>query len=98
MVSNIQVELLGIVLSDKALTERALSLVARVQELAAEKERTTVSADDVKDGVEFLESLRSRATRSEVGDAISVVIEHLTKAEGQTVEAILKQLAQSKPF
>ena len=75
LVSNIQVELLGIVLSDKALTERALKLLPRVQELAAEKDRTTVSADDVKDGVEFLESLKSRTTRSDVGDAISTVID-----------------------
>lgn len=97
MVSNIQIELLGIVLSDKALTERALSLLKRVQELAANKERATVSADDVKDGVEFLESLRSRAARSEVGNAISVVIEHLTKAEGQAVAVVLKELTQFNP-
>ncbi|HKG80662.1 MAG TPA: M14 family zinc carboxypeptidase [Pyrinomonadaceae bacterium] len=97
LVSNVQSELLGTVLSDEALTKRALSLLPRVQELAAEKDKATVTADDVRDGVEFLESLRSAATRSEVGDAISVVIEHLTKAEGQTVEAILKELTQFNP-
>ena len=96
-VTNIQTDLLTVVLSDKALTERALSLLKRVQELTANKERATVSADDVKDGVEFLESLRSSTKRSEVGDALSVVIEHLTKGEGQTVEAILKELTQSSP-
>jgi hypothetical protein len=37
------------------------------------------------------------ATRAEVSDAISVVIERLTKGDGQTVEAILKDLAQSTP-
>jgi len=97
LVSNIQVELLGVVLSDKALTERALTLVTRLQELAANKERATVTADDVRDGVEFLEALRSRSTRPEVGDALSAVIEHLTKADGQTVEAVLKDLTQSTP-
>ena len=95
--SNIQSDLLGIVLSDKALTERALKLLTRVQELAENKDRATVSADDVKDGVDFLESLRSSATRAEVSDAISVVIERLTKADGQTVDAILKDLAHSAP-
>lgn len=95
--SNTQTDLLGIVLSDKALTERALGLLKRVQELAEDKDRATVSADDVKDGVDFLESLRSRATRSEVSDAISAVIEHLTKADGQTLEGTLKALAQSTP-
>jgi murein tripeptide amidase MpaA len=97
LVSNIQTDLLGIVLSDEALTKRALSLVTRVQELAAEKDRTTINADDVKDGVEFLDELASRATRPEVSKAISIVNEQLQKADGQTVETILKQLAQSKP-
>jgi hypothetical protein len=98
LVSNIQVELLGIVLSDEALTKRSLRLLARVQELAAEKERATISADDVTDGVQFLEELASRTTRPEVLEGITIVNEQLKKAEGQTVETVLKQLAQSKPI
>jgi len=97
MLTSVQTELLGIVLSDKALTKRALSLLGRVQKLAAKKTKATVSANDVKDGVEFLETLKSRATRPEVRDAISVVNRNLKKADGQTVETILKKLAKSNP-
>jgi murein tripeptide amidase MpaA len=97
MVSNVQTELLGIVLSDKALTKRALTLLGRVQKLAAKKEKAVVSAGDVKDGVEFLELLKSRATRPEVRDALSIVNRQLKKADGQTVETILKKLARSNP-
>jgi murein tripeptide amidase MpaA len=97
LVNDIQIDLAVIVLSDKALTERALTLLSRVQELAANKDRATITADDVKDGVEFLDALKSRTKRAEVGDAISVVIDHLQKGEGQTVESILKTLTQSTP-
>lgn len=97
LVSSVQAELLGIVLSDKALTRRAISLLARVQKLAAKRERATVSARDVEDGIEFLEALKSRATRPEVREAISIVNRQLKKASGQTVEAILKKLAKSNP-
>jgi murein tripeptide amidase MpaA len=97
LVSRVQHELLGIVLSDKALTKRALGLLGRVQKLAAKKQKTTISAGDVKDGIEFLESLKSRATRPEVREAISVVNRQLKKAEGQTVEAALKRLTKSNP-
>jgi murein tripeptide amidase MpaA len=97
MVTSVQTELLGIVLSDKALTKRALSLLGRVQKLAARKAKATVSAADVKDGVEFLESLKARAKRPEVRDALSVVNRHLKKADGQTVETILKKIAKSNP-
>jgi hypothetical protein len=97
MVTSVQTELLGIVLSDKALTKRALSLLRRVQKLAAKKAKATLSARDVNDGIEFLELLKSRATRAEVRDAISIVNRQLKKADGQTVEAILKKLAKSNP-
>lgn len=97
LVNSVQVELLGIVLSDKALTKRAMSLLWRVQKLMARRDKATVSAGDVADGIEFLESLKSRARRPEVRDAISIVNRHLKKAPGQTVEAIFKKLAKSNP-
>lgn len=97
LVASVQAELLGMVLSDKALTRRAISLLSRVQKLSAARGKTTVSAGDVKDGIEFLESLKSRATRPEVREAISIVNRQLKKAAGQTVEAILKKLAKSNP-
>jgi hypothetical protein len=96
-VSSVQNELLGIVLSDKALTKRAMSLLGRVQKLSAARRKAAVSATDVEDGIDFLESLKSRATRPEVREAISVVNRQLKKASGQTVETILKKLAKSGP-
>src|SRR6185369_4719096 len=97
VVSSVQTELLGIVLSDKTLMKRALSLLGRVQKLASKKEKAVVSAADVKDGIEFLGSLKSRAKRPEVRDALSVVNRQLKKADGQTVDAVLKKLAKSTP-
>jgi len=97
LVSSVQVELLGIVLSDKALTKRATSLLWRIQKLAAKREKATVSAGDVEDGIEFLESLKSRATRPEVRETLSIVNRQLKKAAGETVEAVLKKLAKSNP-
>jgi murein tripeptide amidase MpaA len=97
LVRSVQSELLGIVLSDEALTERAISLLSRVQELAAAREKATVSARDVEDGMEFLESLKSRAARLEVREAISVVTQQLQNAAGQTGEAVLNQLAGFTP-
>jgi murein tripeptide amidase MpaA len=97
LVASVQAELLGMVLSDKALTKRAMSLLSRVQKLSAARGKATVSAGDVEDGIEFLESLKSRATRPEVREAISIVNRQLKKAAGQTVEAILKKLAKSNP-
>jgi murein tripeptide amidase MpaA len=95
LVSSVQVEMLGIVLSDKALTKRAMSLLRRVQKLVAKMEEVTVGAADVEDGIEFLEALKSRATRPEVRVAISIVNRQLKKAAGQTVGAILKRLPKS---
>ena len=92
-----QAELLGIVLSDKALTKRAMRLLSRVQKLAAKREKAIVSTSDVADGMEFLELLKSRVTRPEVRNAISMASRQLKKAEGQTVEAALKKLANSDP-
>jgi len=97
LVTSVQAELLGTVLSDKALTKRAISLLSRVHKLAAKRDKATVSARDVEDGIEFLESLKSRATRPEVREAISIVNRQLKKAAGQPVEAILKKLAKSNP-
>jgi murein tripeptide amidase MpaA len=97
LVTSVQAEMLGIVLSDKALTKRAMSLLSRVQKLSAARETATVSAADVEDGIEFLESLKSRATRPEVREALSIVNRQLKKAAGQTVQAILKKLAKSNP-
>ena len=96
-VDNVQVELLGIVFSDKALTKRAVSLLWRIQKLAAKKEKATVSADDVADGIRFLDSLKSRARRPEVREAISIINRHLEKAAGQTITTILKKIAKSNP-
>jgi murein tripeptide amidase MpaA len=98
LVMNVQVELLGIVLSDKALTKRAISLLWRVQKLAAKRNKVTVSAGDVEDGIAFLESLRSRATSPEVRKAISIVNRQLKKAAGQTIETVLKKLPKSNPL
>lgn len=97
LVASVQAEMLGKVLSDKALTKRAISLLSRVQKLAAKRKKATVSARDVEDGIEFLESLKSRTTHPEVREAISIVNRQLQKAAGQTVEAILKKLAKSNP-
>jgi hypothetical protein len=96
-VSRVQHELLGIVLSNKVLTKRAMSLLGRVQKLSAARGKATVSATDVRDGIEFLESLKSRATRPEVREALSIINRQLKKAAGQTVEAVLKKLAKSNP-
>jgi hypothetical protein len=97
LVTSVQAELLGIVLSDKALTRRAIRLLGRVQKLAARREKAIVSARDVEDGIEFLESLKSRAMRPEVRQAISIVNRQLKKAAGQTGDEILKKLARSNP-
>lgn len=97
LISSVQVELLGIVLSDKALTKRAMGLLWRVQKLVAKRDKATVSAGDVEDGIEFLETLKSRATRPEVREVIPIVNRQLKKAAGQTVEAILKKLPKSNP-
>lgn len=96
-VGSIQGELLGIVLSDKALAKRAMSLLGRAQKLVAKREKSTISARDVEDGINFLESLKSSATRPEARDAISIASRQLKKAAGQTVEGILKKLARSNP-
>ena len=44
LVTSVESDLLGIVLSDKALTRQAIRLLARVQKLAAKREKATVSA------------------------------------------------------
>jgi hypothetical protein len=69
----------------------------RLQKLVAKRDKATVSAGDVEDGIEFLETLKSRATRPEVREAIPIVNRQLKKAAGQTVEAILKKLPKSNP-
>ena len=97
LVNSVQVELLGIVLSDKALTKRAMTLLRRVQNLVTKRDKATVTAGDVEDGIAFLESLRSRATSPEVRKAISIINRQLKKAAGQTVETILKKIAKSNP-
>jgi murein tripeptide amidase MpaA len=97
LVNSVQVELLGIVLSDKAVTKRAMTLLRRVQKLVAKRDKATVSAGDVQDGIAFLESLGSRARSPEVRKAISIINRQLKKAAGQTVETILKKLAKSNP-
>ncbi len=97
LVNSVQVGLLGIVLSDKALTKRAMTLLRRVQNLVTKRDKATVTAGDVEDGIAFLESLRSRATSPEVRKAISIINRQLKKAAGQTVETILKKIAKSNP-
>ncbi len=96
LINGLQFELLGIVLSDPTLTRRAIGLLKRVRKLAGAKERATVSARDVEDGVLFLDMLRSRAT-PEARHAINIVSRRLKKATGQTVDAVVEQLAKSKP-
>ncbi len=95
LVTSVQSELLGIVLSDEELTERAISLLLRVQQLAAMREKATVSARDVEDGIEFLELLKLYATRPEALEAISIVNRQLQGVAGETVEAVLNKLAKS---
>ena len=97
LVTSVQAELLGMVLSDRALTRRAISLLRRAQKLAAKRETATVSTQDVEDGVEFLESLSTRARRPEVRQAISAASRQLQKAAGQTVGVALQRLAKSNP-
>jgi hypothetical protein len=74
-----------------------MRLLARVQKLTAKRGKTIVSARDVEDGMEFLELLKSRVTRPDVRDAISMASRQLKKAAGLTVEANLKKLARSNP-
>ena len=74
-----------------------MSLLWRVQKLVAKRDKATVSAGDVEDGIAFLESLRSRATSPEVRKAISIINRQLRKAAGQTVETILKKARQVQP-
>lgn len=97
LVMSVQVDLLGIVLSDKALTKRAMSFLWRAQKLVAKREKATVSASDVEDGIAFLEALRSRAASPKVREAISAVNRQLKKAAGQTVESVLVKLAKTNP-
>jgi murein tripeptide amidase MpaA len=97
VVTSVQTELLGIVLSDRALTRQAIRLLARVQKLAAKRGKAIVSARDVADGMEFLDLLKSRVRRPDVREAISTASRQLKKAAGQTVEANLKRLARSNP-
>jgi murein tripeptide amidase MpaA len=97
VVTSVQSDLLGVVLADKILTRQAIRLLARVQKLAAKRGQAIVSARDVEDGMEFLDSLRSRVTRPDVRDAISIASRQLEKAAGQTVEANLKRLAKANP-
>ena len=97
LVMSVQVELLGIVLSDKALTRRAMSLLGRAQKLIAKRAKATVSVSDVEDGMAFLESLGSRAASPKVREAISVVNRQLKKAAGQTVGSVLAKLAKTNP-
>jgi murein tripeptide amidase MpaA len=97
LVSSVEVELLGIVLSDKGLTKRAVTLLRRAQKLVAKRDKATVSAGDVEDGIAFLESLGSRATSPEAHKAISIISGQLKKAGGQTVKATLIKLAKSNP-
>jgi hypothetical protein len=56
-----------------------MGLLARVQELTAGREKTTIGEQDVADGIEFLESLKSRVKREEVQEAISTVNGYLKK-------------------
>jgi hypothetical protein len=97
LVRSLQVELLGIVLCDKALTKQAMTLLSRVLKLVAKKYKAKVSAGDVEDGIAFLESLAMRTTSPEVRQAISIINRQLKKAAGQTIETILKKLAKSNP-
>jgi len=74
-----------------------MTLLRRVQKLVAKRDKATVSAGDVEDGIAFLESLGTRARSPEVRKAISIINRQLKKAAGETVETILKKLAKSNP-
>ena len=97
LVTSVQVELLGLVLSDKALTKRAKTLLSRLRTLAAQKDKATVSADDVKNGMAFLDSLKSHRTSPEARKAIVAVGRQLRNSAGKTVAMILRQLVKSSP-
>jgi hypothetical protein len=69
-----------------------MGLLARVQELTAGREKTTIGEQDVADGIEFLESLKSRVKRGNFnGERLP------QEASGQTVETVLQKLAKSDP-
>jgi murein tripeptide amidase MpaA len=97
LVNSIQIEVLGIVLSDKGLTRKAKTLLTRVLKLIAERDKARVSDADVEDGIAFLESLRPRAKSPKIREAITAIHRQLKKAAGQPVDGILKNLAKSKP-
>ena len=77
MVNRVQFELLGIVLSNKALTRKAASLMKRVVAIVALREKASVSDDDVKRAVAFLDDLKSRAKTRQTRDDLSKVLQQL---------------------
>lgn len=94
---RVQFPLLGVVLSDPKLLREALSLLKRVQELTAKKDKARVSAKDVTRGLAFLEALEARGTADSVRNDLALVRRQLKKAGGQSLSVILKQLIRSKP-
>ena len=97
LVTGVQVELLGIVLSDEALTKRAMILSSRLRTLAAKRKKATVSASDVKNGMAFLDSLKFHRTSPEARKAIAAVGRQLQNSAGKTLATILKKVAKSNP-
>lgn len=96
LVMSVQTELLGIVLSNKALTRQAMSLLTRVERLAAGRTQTTVSDSDVTRGIAFLDAVESRTRSVEARKAISTVRRQLKNTPGQTLETMLRQIAEQK--
>src|SRR5262249_33828168 len=92
---RVQIHLLGEVLSDKALTREAMSLVARVQEMLG-KDRTIASARDVKRGLAFLDRLVARTTSDGVRTDLATVRRQLKKAEGKGGRKFLEGLVKTR--
>ena len=92
---RVQKPLLGEVLSDKALTQEAMSLFKRVQELLG-KDKAIASAHDVKRGLAFLDELVARTTSDSVRTDLSTVRKQLKKAKGKGVRKILEGLLRTR--
>jgi hypothetical protein len=92
---RVQKPLLGEVLSDRALTQEAMSLFERVQELLR-KDKAIASVHDVKRGLAFLDKLVARTTSDSVRTDLSTVRKQLKKAEGKGVRKILAGLPRTR--
>jgi len=97
LIREVQVELLGIVLSDRSLTKRAAKLMGRVIPLASKRRSAQVALRDIDDGISFLEVLRTRSRSSRTREILKAVVRRLKASEGRTISDGMKGMAKSQP-